>query len=264
MVKPRSIFSRLVNNVTLGTTNLALLTFLVLFIVYTLFWPITPATYSNLVLQNPNNIVAGQTLNYSIDGCRKVGDSVVTTITRSLVSTTDKKLLPISLSTDTVANPARCTHSNRSVLLPYSIPAGKYELVIRGVYQIIPLRRPIAVQIESKEFTVKTVPISDQIQSLINANNLLQSQLQAQQSSKATTPTVATTPKITPTQTTVNNTTVNNPAPTPPASTTPTGGSTGSTGGTGGGSSGGSGGSQNESLIDGLINAIGGGIKWVL
>lgn len=207
--------------------------------------PITPATYSNLKIQNADNIYSGHTLGYSLDACRNVGDGVVTTITRSLVSTDDNKIQPIILSADTVTNKAGCNHVNRSVLLPYSIPTGKYALVIRGTYQILPLRNPSTVSIKSSSFVVNTTPIAQQIQDLINANNILQGQLE-QEDDKTTTSTVAPAPRVArpTTNNTTNNNTTNNTTNNPPTS----GGSAEET-------------TPNSGIIDGIIKALGGGLR---
>lgn len=135
--------------------NLFLVLLLIGFSAYTLFAPIVPAKYSRPVIKNANEVVAGKVLTYTMESCRYVGDAVVTTVTRKLVSTTDKSLVPITLSADTVTNPARCLNLERSVVVPFGAPAGNYQLVITGVYQVIPLRKPITVQASSDSFNLR-------------------------------------------------------------------------------------------------------------
>lgn len=130
---------------------------------YILFIPITPATYSKPAIQDSANLQAGKTLTYTLSGCRNVGDGVVTTITRKLVSTSNPDLVPIVLSADTVTNPARCLDTRRTLIVPSDTPQGDYQLVITGVYQVIPFRKPIIVQARSDSFFLKSSNPSDPV-----------------------------------------------------------------------------------------------------
>lgn len=168
------------SKITVAKLNLTLVAVLVAFVVYTLFAPITPAVYGKPMVQDSNNLYAGHTLTYKIHSCRKVGDSVLTTITRQLVPVGQTTLQPINLSTDILSAPARCQDNTKTLLIPYSVPEGKYKLLIRGVYAIIPLRKPITVTAQSDQIFIHSTTVTQEIQDLIDANNLLQGQLSKQ------------------------------------------------------------------------------------
>jgi hypothetical protein len=144
---------------TIAHLNLFMVLVLVGFTAYTLFAPITPATLSTPIVQDVNNLRAGAKLTYSLQSCRYVGEGVVTTVTRKLVSTTDKQLAPIILSADTVTNPPRCLDTTRTLIVPETTPAGNYQLVITGIYQVIPLRKPITVITTSASFDLGAVDL---------------------------------------------------------------------------------------------------------
>lgn len=148
----KSLFKRIF---TFGHASFVLVLIMFGITAYALFAPFVPATYEKPKI-NETNIIAGKTLNYSIYSCRYVGDAVVTTVTRKLVSTTDKQLAPIILSSDVLTNERRCLTSNRTLIVPSDTPAGEYQLVVQGIYQVIPLRAPITVTATSDSFNVKS------------------------------------------------------------------------------------------------------------
>lgn len=149
--KEKSLFKRIF---TFGHASFFLVLVMVAVTAYALFAPIVPAKYSKPII-NEQNIVAGKTLNYSIHTCRYVGEAVVTTVTRKLVSTTDKQLTPIVLSTDTLTNERRCLDVTRTLIVPSDTPSGEYQLVVQGIYEVLPLRAPITVTATSDSFIVK-------------------------------------------------------------------------------------------------------------
>lgn len=231
---------------TIAKANLILVITILVVIFYTMFWPIEPANYGAPIIQNQGVIYSGQILDYSIHTCRYVNENVLTTITRSLVSTSHKDLQPINLNTDTVSNPARCLNNDRSIILPYSIPSGEYKLVIRGLYSIIPIRRPIVVESQSAPFHVETLPIDREIQQLIDANKALQGQLDAEAKKDAVTETPSST-NTSNGQSTTNKTTSGT---TNSSSNSSTSGKPSS--------------SNSNGLIKQLINSVGNPLKWAL
>lgn len=192
------------------------------FVVYTLFAPIVPATYGKPDIQNSTEIYAGQPMTYKIHTCRYVGDGVITNVVRQLVSTTDKNLAPISLSSDTTTGIARCLDVTRTLIIPFSTPKGNYQLVIKGVYSIFPLRKPITVTATSDSFDlkVKDVPQSNTTEptttSPVSSNPV--------QGNNTVIPRANSTPvannSTTNNSTTTNNTTNNNPGSGSPAAPT--------------------------------------------
>lgn len=136
--------------------NLALIFILLGFITYTMFAPIVPATYGKPMVQNTDKIFAGQVFSYEIHTCRHVSESVVADITRQIVSTTNKDLAPISLSSDSVTNEKGCVTRKKTLIIPYSTPPGTYQLVVKGSYSIIPIRSPILVSATSDSFNVQS------------------------------------------------------------------------------------------------------------
>lgn len=247
----KNLYKTLKSKMSVPKLNLALVAILVAFVCYTLFAPITPAIYGTPMVQDSSNIYAGHTITYKIHACRRVGDGVVTTITRQLVPVTDKALQPISLSTDVVTNTARCSDTTKTLLIPYSTPEGQYKLLIRGVYDVIPLRQPLTVTAQSAPFEVHATSVAQEIQDLIDANGVLQNALSSQvpKTNSSTTPKTTTNANgSTSTSTNTNSTTTTggsggtNPKaptePTQPVSPTP-----------------------QPSLIQQIIKALGGGIN---
>lgn len=252
-MKIKSIYKSIRNKMTVPKLNLALVAILVAFVCYTLFAPITPAVYGTPMVQDSSNIYAGHTLTYKIHACRRVGQGVVTTITRQLVPVNNKTLQPINLSTDTVTNVARCSDTTKTLLVPYSTPDGQYRLLIRGVYDVIPLRQPLTVSAESAVFPVHGTSIAQEIQDLIDQNSVLQAALSAQvpKTNSSTTPTTTKNSNgSTTTSTNTNATTTTggsggtNPkaptSPTTPTTPVPT---------------------PDPSLVQQIIKALGGGIN---
>lgn len=176
----KNFYQTFKSKMSVAKLNLVMLIILIAFTAYTLLAPIVPAVYGKPTIQDSAAVYAGHTMTYTIHSCRRVGDGVVTTITRQLVPVSDKKLLPINLSTDIVTNTARCQTNSKTLLIPYSTPDGQYKLVIKGVYAVIPLRQPITVVAESDTFTIHGTTITQEIQDLIDANTALQAQLAAQ------------------------------------------------------------------------------------
>lgn len=212
--KKKSFFKR---TFTIAKLNLFMLIMLIGFTLFSLFAPIVPAKYSRPLIQNSDNVIAGKIMNYTMQSCRYVGEGVVTTITRKLVSTSNPDLLPITLTSDTVTNPARCLDVKRSVLIPFSTPKGEYQLVITGVYQVIPLRKPITVQSTSDSFGVKEptkedVEMLERLQSnpdsVGGSSSTDPKQISNSGASSAQNSTSGSTPKSN--QSTTNNTTTNN------------------------------------------------------
>ncbi len=175
---------------TVQHLNLFMLMVLVLLVAYPMFAPIVPAKYSKLSVQNPHNIHSGKTLTYKMNVCRYVSEGVLTTVTRQLVSVSDKTLNPINLGSDTFTNSARCMDYKKTVIVPYSTPEGKYRLLIKGVYSVIPLRKPITVSAKSDTFNVKVSNAEQDIEALIEANSRLQEQIKAQVDGSRYSPTV--------------------------------------------------------------------------
>lgn len=250
----KNFYKMIRSNVSVPKLNLALVCILVAFIAYTLFAPLTPAVYGKPIIQDPNNLYAGHTLTYKLHSCRKVGDGVVTTITRSLVPVGKTTLQPIGLSTDVVTNTARCQNNTKTLLIPYSVPEGKYTLVIRGVYAIIPLRKPITVTATSDAVTIHSTTVNQEIQDLIDANNVLRGQLEAQvpntNGSKSVTTQNGNGSSTTSTNT--NNTTTNQNTTTTTSPTTPVTPASPSPP------------ENNDSLIQDIIKALGGGVQFQL
>lgn len=150
-VKKKSLFKRIF---TFGHASFFLVLVMIAVTAYALFAPFVPAKYDKPVLTS-TDITAGKTLNYTLYSCRYVGDAVVTTITRKLVSTTDKQLAPIVLSSDVLTNERRCLTSKRTLVVPSDTPAGEYQLVIQGIYEVLPLRKPITVTATTDSFILK-------------------------------------------------------------------------------------------------------------
>jgi len=231
---------KLKNVITVPHLNFALLAVLIAFLAYTLFAPIVPAVYDEPIIQDVANLQAGRTMTYTLHSCRYVGDGAVTTVTRKLVSTTDKTLQPINLSTDTFTSEAKCQDVKKTLIVPYSTPAGTYQLFITGVYQVIPLRKAITVTATSDSFDLKgSIPAQD-IEALIQANIELQEQIRARTETTPSTnkPVEGSSSQQSTGGNTTNNTTTNNTT-----NNTEVQGE----------------GSKNPGLIPGLLNALGGG-----
>mgnify|MGYP001611533854 CR=1 FL=1 len=164
--------------ITIPRLNLLMVLIIFGFTAYTMFVPLNPATYDKPVVQDVNNIRAGKQFTYTLHSCRRVGESVVTTVTRKLVSVSNSSLAPITLTSDTLTNKVGCIDSRRSLVIPYSTPEGKYQLVISGVYQIIPLRAPVTVTATSDPFNVKKANTENSVQMLIQENTQLQTKVE--------------------------------------------------------------------------------------
>jgi len=172
---------------TVTHLNALMLVILTLLVAFPLFAPIVPAEYDKPAIKDATALYAGHELTYKIHSCRYVGDSVLTTITRRLVSISDKTLTPINLSADTLTSKEGCEDSTSTLIIPYSTPAGTYQLQVSGIYSVIPLRKPITVTATSDSFKINGATVSQDIEALINANKELQAQIQAQLDANPTT-----------------------------------------------------------------------------
>lgn len=229
---------KLKNMFTVTHLNLFMVIVLACLVAYPLFAPIVPAVYNKPVVEDTSELFSGHTLTYKIHTCRRVSDGVLTTVTRKLVSTSDKNLTPITLGTDTFTNTPKCQDSTKTLIIPYSTPAGTYQLQVSGVYSVIPLRKPITVTATSDSFRVEAATTTQDIQALIDANTQLEQTLQELAQKSGTVVFPSNTTNSTTNNSTTNNTTNNNP----PAQT-------------------GSGSDDNPGLLKGIINALGGGIN---
>lgn len=215
-----------------------MLVILALLVAYPLLAPIVPAKYDKPIVENATSLYAGQTLTYKLHACRYVGDGVLTTTTRKLISDSNKTLTPIDLGSDTFTNSAKCSDGEKTVVVPYSTPSGTYQLQISGIYSVIPLRKPITVTATSDSFQLNGATTTQDIQALIDANTQLEAQIKAQIGSGTTTSKTeqgtGSNQGTTTTTTTTNNNTTTTPAV------------TGS-------------GSTNQGILPGLFNILGGG-----
>lgn len=232
---------KLKTKLTIRNVNVAVVLFILAFMSYILFAPLTPATYKKITVHNTSSLESGGTLTYSLERCRYVTENVPTQVIRNLIAT-DSKGVPlkntfsISLSSDLSATPRSCGTTSRTVLLPSNIPAGYYRLKIIAIYTIIPIRRPSVVSITSSPFKVKPPAISEQVQSLNQQLDLLRQSIIDQGGTVPAVPSLPVNQSITQTPITTKNTiTPSTPVATQTSPPTSTGGTSGS------GSSGGSG-----------------------
>jgi hypothetical protein len=234
-----NITNKIIKKITVAKLNLAMLTILTGFVLYVLFAPIVPAVYDKPMIQNQSAVYAGHTLTYKIHACRNVDEAVVTTITRQLVSVTNKQLQPINLSTDIITNKAGCSTNTKTLLIPYLAPEGSYRLIIRGSYQVVPIRKSIVVSTQSEPFTIHANSVDQEVQDLIEANRVLQEQLTSQTSINSSQADIIRN----------NNTTIENnkTTTTPPANNSNNQPST-----------------NNETALQAILKALGGGIPFQL
>lgn len=142
---------------TLGKLIVLMLVVLLCFVIFIYAYPVKTVVVKSITTDQ-SSYAAGDQLSYTVNRCKYVNNHLTGTVSRYLVSTTNKTESPFLINTTkTGLTPRGCGIVHQTILLQTNIPTDTYRLQIVSSYnQHIWFKQPIVNTVTSNNtFEVK-------------------------------------------------------------------------------------------------------------